>query len=59
MRANARKHRRSPAPAGRSGIVTSTTVHPEVMAKAREVQRPGEKVVIVSATEVRLVPLGT
>lgn len=35
---------------------TTLTVHPEVMAKVHEVRRPGEKVVIVSATEVRLVP---
>jgi hypothetical protein len=35
--------------------VETVTVHPDVMAAARRVMRPGQRLVIVSATRVRLV----
>ena len=41
---------------GKSGPLDHLVVHPEVMKMARARRRTGERIVIVSPTEVRLVP---
>lgn len=46
------KHRRRPDQYSRNGPTTTVKVHPEVMKTARGLQQPGQRIYIVSETEV-------
>jgi hypothetical protein len=50
------RRRKEPRPSSRSGPVAIMTVHPDAMAEARRIMRPGERIVIVSETCVELRP---
>lgn len=43
-------------PGGKSGPVIVKQAHPLALSEAERVRRPGERVVIVNSTTVRLVP---
>lgn len=50
------KQRKAPRQHHRSSSVATVTVRADVMAAARSAQRPGERIVPVSETEVMLLP---
>ena len=52
-----RVRRKGARGSGVSGPVSTSSVAPALMTAARELMRPGERLVVISSTEVHLVPI--
>ena len=50
------RHRRGGPQQRRATLTRDVTVHPKIMAAVARIQRPGERLQILSETEVLLVP---